>query len=85
MIRLMMQDSEKGGKVTTRPGRPATIGNLILSKALFNRTVADIVRETGAKPDTVRSVLRRASDRGEVVIKRFYKGKQSKSMVVRQR
>ena len=66
-------------------GRPATIGNLILSKALFNRTVADIVRETGAKPDTVRSVLRRASDRGEVVIKRFYKGKQSKSMVVRQR
>lgn len=65
-----------------KAGRPATIGRLVLMKAPFYRTVADLARETGASPHTVRDVLRRASDRGEIVLKRFVKGKSGRAMVI---
>ena len=64
-------------------GRPATIGLVILAKVQFYRTVADLSRETGATPDTVRNVLRRASDRGDIVLRRFIKGKSGRAMVVK--
>lgn len=56
-------------------GRKSTIGSVIVQSAKFNRTVADIVRATGAKPNTVRVVLQRAATRGDIHIKRFAKGK----------
>ena len=63
-------------------GRKKSIGKIVLQKAAFCQTVAAIVRETGAKPDTVRSVLRRASDKGEIVIRRFRSGRSSLSLRV---
>lgn len=63
-------------------GRKPTIGRLVLAKAPFCRTVAELVKATGAKPHTVRDVLRRASDRGEIVIKRFVQGKSGQTMFV---
>lgn len=48
-----------------RAGRKPTIGRLVLMQAQFHRTVADLSRATGASPDTVRKVLRRAADRGQ--------------------
>ena len=65
-----------------KAGRPATIGKVILCKAQFYRTVAELSRETGASPHTVRDVLRRASDRGDIVLKRFVKGKSGRAMVI---
>lgn len=65
-----------------KPGRPPTIGRLVLMKAPFYRTVAELSQETGASPHTVRDVLRRASDRGEIVLKRFVKGKSGRAMVI---
>lgn len=66
-----------------KAGRPATIGRLVLAKAQFYRTVAELAKETGASPHTVRDVLRRASDRGEIVLKRFVKGKSGRAIVVK--
>jgi hypothetical protein len=63
-------------------GRKPTIGVVILAKAQFYRTVAELSVATGANPHTVRDVLRRASDRGEIVLKRFIKGKSGRAMVV---
>lgn len=65
-----------------RRGRPATIGAVVLEKARFYRTVAELVRETGASPDTVRNVLRRASDRGEIKLRRFLSGKSGRTIMV---
>jgi len=67
---------------TVKVGRPSTIGQRVLAKALFYRTVTELSRETGASPSTVRDVLRRASDRGEIAIDRFVKGKSGRAMVV---
>lgn len=52
-------------------GRKKSIGRIVMQKAVFCKTVAEIVRETGAKPDTVRSVLRRASSSGEIAMGKF--------------
>jgi hypothetical protein len=65
-----------------RPGRPATIGKLILHQAKFHSTVAELVIATGADPKTVRKALIRASDRGEIVLRRFVKGKSGRAMVI---
>lgn len=62
--------------------RPKTIGKTILQSAQFNRTVAEIVRSTGAKPNTVRAVLRSASVKGSIHLKRFYQGKSSRTIEV---
>lgn len=63
-------------------GRKQTIGILVMQSAQFNRTVADIVRATGAKPNTVRVVLQRAATRGDIHIKRFRKGKSARAITV---
>lgn len=63
-------------------GRKPTIGAEILAKTQFYRTVAELAAATGAKPHTVRDVLRRASDRGEIVLKRFVRGKSGRAMKV---
>ena len=66
-----------------KAGRPATIGKVILSKAVFYRTVAELARETGATPDCVRKVLRNAADKGIIHLKRFTKGKSGRAMMVK--
>jgi predicted transcriptional regulator len=66
-------------------GRRSTLGKLILDKAVFCQTVAAIVRETGAKPNTVRSVLRRAADQGEITYTRFRSGRSSRAIRVEQK
>lgn len=53
-----------------------------MQSAQFNSTVADIVRATGAKPNTVRAVLRNAAMKGEIHIQRFYKGHSGRAMKV---
>lgn len=53
-----------------------------MAAAEFNRSVADIVRETGAKPNTVRKVLRDAETRGVFVIRRLYKGRGNKQIEI---
>lgn len=63
-------------------GRRKTIGKVILEKAVFCQTVAAVVRETGAKPDTVRSVLRKAADKGEIAYARFRAGHRPKVIKV---
>lgn len=65
-----------------RRGRKPTIGAVILSKAQHYRTVAELARATGAHPHTVRDVLRRAADRGEIVLRRFVSGKSGRAMCV---
>lgn len=55
---------------------------LIVQSAAFNSTVADIVRATGAKPNTVRVVLQRAATKGKIHIKRFYQGRSSRTIKV---
>lgn len=65
-----------------RRGRPATIGKIVLEKAQFFRTVAELAAATGAHPHTVRDVLRRASDRGDIVLKRFVSGKSGRTILV---
>ena len=66
-----------------KPGRPASIGKVILSKAQFYRTVAELSKETGATPDCVRKVLRNASDKGVIHLKRFIKGKSGRAIMVK--
>ena len=78
---MVRGDNETDWSVV-KAGRPSTIGRVVLEKARFYRTVADLVKETGASPHTVRDVLRRASDRGEIVLKRFVKGKSGRAMVI---
>lgn len=68
--------------MTMKRGRPATVGKVILEKARFYRTVAELAAVTGAHPHTVRDVLRRASDRGDIVLKRFLSGKSGRAIVV---
>jgi predicted transcriptional regulator len=63
-------------------GRKKTIGGIVMQKAAFCQTVAAIVRETGAKPNTVRSVLRRAADQGEIAYTRFRSGRSSRAIRV---
>ena len=63
-------------------GRKKTVGRIVMQKAVFCQTVASIVRETGAKPDTVRRVLRNAADKGEIAIRRFQSGKSARSIRV---
>lgn len=63
-------------------GRKPTIGKAIMDSAAFNRTVADIVRETGAKPNTVRVVIRRAATKGIIHVKRFRLGMSSRAIEV---
>lgn len=70
----------KDGRLMARAGRKPTIGRLVLMQAQFHRTVADLSMATGASPDTVRKVLRRAADRGEIVVKRFVQGKSGRAM-----
>jgi predicted transcriptional regulator len=54
----------------------------IVQSTRFNQTVAEIVRATGAKPNTVRVVLRRAAVKGVIHIERFYRGKSAKTIKV---
>lgn len=54
----------------------------VLIAAQFNHTVAEIVRETGAKPNTVRVVLQRAATKGIVHLTRFQKGRSSRAINV---
>lgn len=63
-------------------GRKQTVGLQVMQSAKFNSTVADIVQSTGAKPNTVRAVLRRAATKGEIHIQRFYKGHSGLAMKV---
>jgi transcription initiation factor IIE alpha subunit len=63
-------------------GRKPTIGAVVMSKVQFYSSVAEIVRETGAKPNTVRAVLRRAADKGSIHIERFYRGRSARTIRV---
>lgn len=63
-------------------GRKKSIGRIVMQKAVFCQTVAAIVKETGAKPDTVRRVLRNAAEKGEIAIRRFQSGKSTRSIRV---
>ena len=63
-------------------GRKPTVGAAVMQSARFNQTVAAIVRDTGAKPNTVRAVLQRAAVRGDIHIERFYKGRSARTMKV---
>lgn len=63
-------------------GRKPTIGALVMQHAQFNATVADIVRSTGAKPNTVRVVLQKAASKGTIHISRFYSGRSARTMQV---
>lgn len=65
-----------------KPGRKPRIGALVMQHAKLHRTVADLVRVTGAAPHTVRAVLRRAADRGEIVLRRFCQGKSGQAIMV---
>ena len=65
-----------------KAGRKPTIGRVVLMQAQFHRTVAELAKATGAHPHTVRDVLRRASDRGEIVLRRFTKGKSGRAIVI---
>lgn len=51
-----------------------TVTRKVLDNATLGRDVAAIARETGAKPDTVRAVLRRAMVHGEIHLERFRRG-----------
>lgn len=53
-----------------------------MQSAQFNKTVADIVRATGAKPNTVRVVLQRAASKGDIHIRRFYKGRSARAIEI---
>jgi predicted transcriptional regulator len=64
-------------------GRKPSIGTVVLNKAQLYRTVAELAKATGADPHTVRDVLRRAADRGEIVLKRFVQGKSGRAISVR--
>lgn len=63
-------------------GRRPTIGKVIMSNVTRHRTVAELARATGADPKTIRKVLIRAAERGEVVIRRFVRGKSHRAMQV---
>ena len=59
----------------TRWTKRPTVANSVLNNALLGRDVTEIVRATGAKPQTVRQVLRRAFIAGEINLSRFKKGR----------
>lgn len=64
-------------------GRKRTIGQIIRNKARERSiTVAEIVKETGAKPNTVRVVLMREAANGTIHITRFYRGKSARAIKV---
>ena len=81
LIRRQVTDDR--GLPERKRGRPSTIGKLIMIKAQFYRTVAELAKETGATPDCVRKVLRNAADKGEIHLKRFVKGKSGRAMMVK--
>ena len=62
--------------------RRQTVARTILDKATLGRDVAAIARETGAKPDTVRAVLRRAACKGEIHLERFRRGMSHRAIKV---
>lgn len=62
----------------------AKIKMAVLDSVGFGTTVAEIVRETGAKPNTVRVVLMRAKDKGIIHIERFYRGRGALAIRARQ-
>jgi predicted transcriptional regulator len=53
----------------------ARIGRAVIDSVGLCSTVSEIVRETGAKPNTVRVVLLRAKAKGIIHIERFYRGR----------
>ena len=71
------------GLPSRKPGRPPTIGKVILSKAIDGKTTKAISEETGASLDCVRKVLRSASDKGVIHLKRFTQGKSGRAMMVK--
>jgi predicted transcriptional regulator len=63
---------------------------LVMQKAAFCQTVAAIVRDMKAEgrdvsPDTVRAVIRRAADHGDIVLTRFRMGRSSRAIKVIER
>lgn len=63
-------------------GRRAKIGKLVMQHAKFSATVEEIVRATGAKPNTVRVVLHRAAANGSIHLTRFYRGRSARTIRV---
>lgn len=59
----------------TRWTKRPTVTSSVLNNALLGRDVTEIVKATGAKPQTVRQVLRRAFIAGEINLTRFKKGR----------
>ena len=59
-----------------------TVTRKVLDNATLGRDVAAIAKMTGAKPDTVRAVLRRASINGEIHLMRFIKGASKRALKV---
>lgn len=64
-------------------GRKQSIGIKIRQAARSGaKTVIDIVRETDAKPNTVRVVLSRMRSQGDIHITRFYRGRSARAIQV---
>ena len=63
-------------------GRRPTIGKIIMDHVERHKTVAELAMATGADPRTIRKVLIRAADRGEIVIRRFVRGRSQRAMKV---
>jgi len=62
-------------------GRKRTVGNIVRQKARERAmTVAEIHRETGIKPNTIRVVLNQAAAKGEFVLSRFREGKSNRAI-----
>lgn len=59
-----------------------TVTRKVLDSASLGKDVVSIVRETGAKPDTVRAVLRRAAVSGEIHLERFRRGMSHRALKV---
>lgn len=66
----------------TRWTKRPTVASSVLNNALLGRDVTEIVRATGAKPQTVRQVLRRAFIAGEINIIRFKKGRSNRAVKI---
>ncbi len=65
-----------------KAGRKPSVAIRVMRVAALFRTVAEISRETGVRPEQVRSILYRASDRGEIVLRRFVQGKCGRTIFV---
>ena len=63
-------------------GRKRTVGNIVRQKARERAmTVAEIHRETGIKPNTIRVVLNQAAEKGEFVLNRFREGRSNRAIL----